>query len=640
MKHMDNGSPFGYARSMAMTDMRVLTLMAGMLLGPAVAPAGSFADIVADPPAYVDELAGDYRLSPRSPFIDVQGTYHDVGAEPADLVIELAEILDARIVLNGCDTIETQGGVLERSTLDSGALSMAPRPDAGMPRMFELRVHPNCIDWTVTIEARDNGAETAFEPSEGTVVWRASYNWVEAGRLTLAELPASGWSAPRPLSIDNEAPGPVRLRMRQTGRGVMLSWEECDSLSDVVRCKVYRVPCDSAWSARQIASLPRDVNSYLDTGAHLRDARYEVVAYDSTGNQSLPVYEIRWAHRGIVPPSIPPAKPAPGDTCTAFPLLVRLRRGTFDFSEARGNGEDIRFADRRGRPLPFEIEHWDSAGGEAALWVLVDPSTVCPPPRPPRRCVVMYWGNPTVGDRSCGARVFDTRKGYEAVWHLGPRLGDATGGRHAVDSGTHDADGIICRCRQFPGGATVLGGELDLSGTKLTLSAWVRAERWSSDDVSFVSQGHGAGREPAFSLGLSNGMLCATVTTVNGTAGVCARRTKLPPRTWLHAAATYDGSMVRLYLDGREIGRMALTGDIVHDSGAITLLGGGGFEGMLDEVRIERTVRSPAWLWLCAHSQQRGPWAVVHEIPRHGPQGGQCGGQWGPDGPCGDAALD
>ena len=39
-----------------------------------------------------------------------------------------------------------------------------------------------------------------------------------------------------------------------------------------------------------------------------------------------------------------------------FPLLVRLGKGVFDFSQAQPKGEDIRFADCTGKPLSYQIE--------------------------------------------------------------------------------------------------------------------------------------------------------------------------------------------------------------------------------------------------------------------------------------------
>jgi len=558
--------------------------------------------------------------------------------EPPHVEFELAPILDARIVFGGTDTILAGGGAVERSTLISGAISFAPQPNTGTARTHTLRVDPSYVGETVTIAVRDNGSETPVEFSSDAAAWRASYNSVEAGRLTLKDVPASGkWTAPDTLYIDNRAPTPVELRVQQTRSGVSLSWSSSDSLSDVVRFKVYRVPRDSAWSAQQIASLPPAAMSFLDTGAHVGNSRYEVIAYDPTGNQSLPLYELYWGRRATVQSTLPRPPETTNDSVVSFPLLIRLRRGVFDFSQAQGNGEDLRFTDERGYPLPFEIERWDSTAGEAEVWVLIDRHAPRSASHPSRHCIVMYWDNPTAESCSRPAAVFGKHKGFEAVWHLTPELHDATGGYQATDSGTDDVDGPAGRCRRFDGGTAIDVGAIDYGGTQLTMSAWVRVDRWSGNDVPFLSQEGDIGRDPALCLGLFNGMLCVNMTTANGSAEVCARRTKLPPRTWLHAAATYDGSMLRLYLDGKEIGSIALKGTIVSDSTTSTVLGGKGFEGLLDEVRIAHTVRTPAWLWLCSHTQREYPAAVVGETRAHRQLSTHPGGAWGPEGPCGVA---
>ena len=51
-----------------------------------------------------------------------------------------------------------------------------------------------------------------------------------------------------------------------------------------------------------------------------------------------------------------------------FPVLVRLNRDHLDFSEVKPRGEDIRFS-AKGKPLAYQVERWDAAGGNADVWV-------------------------------------------------------------------------------------------------------------------------------------------------------------------------------------------------------------------------------------------------------------------------------
>ena len=74
-----------------------------------------------------------------------------------------------------------------------------------------------------------------------------------------------------------------------------------------------------------------------------------------------------WKHTGsIYVLTTPEGADLPASAAVKdFPLLVRLHRGHFSFSEADAGGNDIRFSSG-GSPLPFEIEHWDPEAGTAS----------------------------------------------------------------------------------------------------------------------------------------------------------------------------------------------------------------------------------------------------------------------------------
>jgi hypothetical protein len=97
-----------------------------------------------------------------------------------------------------------------------------------------------------------------------------------------------------------------------------------------------------------------------------------------------------------------------------FPALVRLTNTNFDFSQAKAGGGDVRFAKPDNTPLAYEIEQWDSASGQAAIWVKVD--TVYG--NNGAHYIRMHWGNPDAQDSSTSASVFDTADGFQGVWHM------------------------------------------------------------------------------------------------------------------------------------------------------------------------------------------------------------------------------
>jgi hypothetical protein len=71
----------------------------------------------------------------------------------------------------------------------------------------------------------------------------------------------------------------------------------------------------------------------------------------------------------------------------------------------------------------------------------------------------------------------------------------------------------------------------------------------------------------------------------------------LPTGRWVHLAATFDGTTMRLYMDGQECGTLPRPGALLPTDGRL-LLGNyeldhpSFFQGLLDDVRIYRHVLS------------------------------------------------
>ena len=77
-----------------------------------------------------------------------------------------------------------------------------------------------------------------------------------------------------------------------------------------------------------------------------------------------------------------------------FPVLVRLHRDFFPFSEAAKDGRDIRFSSGE-EPLAFEVERWDVEAGTASIWVRVPEIT-----GNDRQELAIHWGNPDAASAS------------------------------------------------------------------------------------------------------------------------------------------------------------------------------------------------------------------------------------------------
>ena len=70
-------------------------------------------------------------------------------------------------------------------------------------------------------------------------------------------------------------------------------------------------------------------------------------------------------------------------------------------------------------------------------------------------------------------------------------------------------------------------------------------------------------------------------------------------REWIHVAATYDGSQLKLYQDGELVGSKAVSGAIAHNAGVQVTIGDNPtadrpFDGRIDELRLEPRALSQA----------------------------------------------
>ncbi len=130
---------------------------------------------------------------------------------------------------------------------------------------------------------------------------------------------------------------------------------------------------------------------------------------------------------------------------------------------------------------------------------------------------------------------------------------------------------------------------LDLT-TGMTLEAWVRPTAlsgWRTVAMKEVSGGlvyalyaHDNAPKPAVYARIAGKSLSDTT---SGTAS-------LPLNTWTHLAATYDGTTIRLYVNGVQTGSRAASGSIAGSSSPLRIGGnavwGEHFAGLIDEVRI------------------------------------------------------
>ncbi len=314
------------------------------------------------------------------------------------------------------------------------------------------------------------------------------------------------------------------------------------------------------------------------------------------------------------------------DTLFGFPLLLRLDSSNFDFSSASPRGTSIRFTSETNSALPFEIERWDTINNKADIWVRLD--TIYPDRDP----VFLLTTSPEVPRPE--APVFSGTYGFAGVWHGDSSLHDASDNSyHAINKGLDFTEGAIGWGMNLDGindYATIGRNTKILSSvSSVTLSGWVYQKNYNQPGYQAII---------AVSIESSNStdISRASISLKNGgQAGIFARVEQSSPNiahsdsivsldSWHHIVGVIDYARdsLKLYVDGHNVAKngadfslestpvlpswMATIG--AQDNGTYEY-----FDGLLDEIRIERVVRSPEWIRLSYENQRPGSSLLTFE---------------------------
>jgi len=338
-------------------------------------------------------------------------------------------------------------------------------------------------------------------------------------------------------------------------------------------------------------------------------------AEDPAGEEPAETWLGDWAAR--VPMTIDPAD-VDADLAD-FPFLVHLgtvsgRFGddmTFIFDALGGDGNRKKIAVTEGDGVTqcfVEIERWDSAAHEAWLWVKA--------PFVSGASETVFYLYYDAGQPANTAHVDDTAAGNSVnVWdgdallvcHL-----DETAGARSADSTANGNDG-----QPRPGlsmdveGMMAGGDEFDGVDDAIDLP-YLGTETALTVEIWFYGYGPWAEHNPLISNvawfdGVVHFKVKGSGTTVPGelvaTAGSTARIASgiaHPTDRWTYAAYSVDGvgpDTFKLYADGAEVA----SGDELTEGVDLGLMIGAEvtdrfWSGILDEARISRTARDPAWI--------------------------------------------
>lgn len=301
-----------------------------------------------------------------------------------------------------------------------------------------------------------------------------------------------------------------------------------------------------------------------------------------------------------------------------FPLLVRLDKDFFDFSQAKPGGEDIRFTTSNGTPMPYQIEQWDAAGGTASIWVripTIQGNT--------RQEIKLYWGNANAVSESSGKAVFNKSNGYCSVLHMNDPMADEVGTlANIMNHGATLSEGPIGQSRHFTDGQYIHCGDsvtgFPSANQDMTTQAWIRAERhgWA------VDWGHPGGAQEN-GLRMLNPPAIMNACWLNGVQGDSMRKLG----RWYHCVVAYCQGEMLLYVNGEQDGsktfRLNVPESVYMRIGKRHNVPNHGYGllscwyGDVDEVRISKVARSADWITM-EYENQKPMQTLVGPIVRQG----------------------
>jgi hypothetical protein len=313
---------------------------------------------------------------------------------------------------------------------------------------------------------------------------------------------------------------------------------------------------------------------------------------------------LSWKHSGSLTILTTPegANLPAGAAVDGFPLLVRLHKDWFDFSQVKANGDDIRFSDDKGSALAFHIEEWDAVGGTASIWVRI--------PRiegNARQFIHLHWGKAEAVTESNAKNVFNETNGYVGVWHMGEQVQEESGSLASKDEGTTVTEGMIGKARHLAGKQGVFCGDKNTgfpSGSNSHSSqAWFRSEKANGKIVAWGNEEAQGKVVMQFASPPHIRLDCYF------SGGNVASEGLIPMNEWTHVVHTYEKGDSRVYVNGVLCGTNQDKGTPLNIKSPSRMWIGGwynnyDFVGAIDEVRISQVVRNGDWVKLEFENQK------------------------------------
>ena len=316
-----------------------------------------------------------------------------------------------------------------------------------------------------------------------------------------------------------------------------------------------------------------------------------------------------------------------------FPALVVFSRDLPGFAytdfASPENGGDLRFADDQGEELRYEIERWNDTNGQSWVWVRV------PEIWGTNTSIRAYWGNPAVtGTPAYAVNGSTWADGYRAVWHMDEQnVEDSTSNEfHGTANGNTDVDALIGGGQEFLTPDYVRCSSFTSPTNAFTFSLWLNAVDNIQGTIMYgvklpemVRPALDAPHPGRDDIGVHVGLYVSILEAKPGAEKQRERRGGGPRRaakpkvtydswstvtshwadeTWYHFAFAWDGNEYRVFVNGESENSGICAGTHLPQTGIdIGHMGGGGYQGFIDEFRVSSVARSPDWIWAACMNQ-------------------------------------
>jgi len=203
---------------------------------------------------------------------------------------------------------------------------------------------------------------------------------------------------------------------------------------------------------------------------------------------------------------------------------------------------------------------------------------------------------------------------YQMVTHLsnGPTLNASDSTSNAVvvtNQGATAATGEIGGGAALNGSYQYIDLAMNITYPQITVEAWFNSSNLANNYSRVVANSHTDSDQSGFQLMFNKNGNSGFFDIGNGHDVAAGWGQALLGNTWYHYVGTYDGTTVRAYLNGVQVGVSGTTTGAIRASGYDPSIGrnpaynGDYLAGVTDEVRISNIARSADWIATQYHNQ-------------------------------------